>query len=184
MVLELILERVGTSSLPEVYERLLFRPLEMNRSVVEGYEVDADSITPSYAIPSPSDRDSPSPFGDRNPVRRDGLVNLSEGLKGYNAWAGAAGAVATTVDDLARFMDAVRANRRLVLHDQAAEFARVAARPDGFLAWNGGSWGIQSTILYQPGRDITVIVLANASNTGTDTPAIARKLLAVARATR
>jgi D-alanyl-D-alanine carboxypeptidase len=181
MVLQLILEHVEKTALSEIYRRYLFTPLEMRRSATEGFDISSDSIVPSYAIPSSRDRGSPSPFGNRRAAREDGLVNLSDSLGSYNAWAGAAGAVATTVKDLARFMDAVRSNRRTVLSGQVAEFSRLARRPDGTLSWNGGSWGIQATILYEPGRDITVIVLSNASNAGLEAPAIARRLLAVAR---
>lgn len=78
-------------------------------------------------------------------------------------------------------MKAVANNELEVISAQREEFARLATRADGSLSWNGGSWGIQASILYAPARDITVIVLSNASNAGEDTQTIARQLLAAAR---
>jgi hypothetical protein len=67
------------------------------------------------------------------------------------------------------------------LRDQAAEFARLKQTPNKYFDWNGGSWGIQATILFEPSRDLTVIVLTNASNSGPGSHDIAKSLLAVAR---
>jgi hypothetical protein len=114
-------------------------------------------------------------------VRPDGLVNLSAGLDHYNAWARAAGAVAANVEDLAKFMDAVGDGRFTVLRNQAAEFARLKEMPNKYFDWNGGSWGIQATILFEPSRDLTIIVLTNASNSGPGSHDIAKNLLAAAR---
>lgn len=180
-VLEVILEHIQREAFGTLFRVHLFGPLGMTRSAVEGWDLHADSIASSYAVPAATDLSAPSPFGARKAVRPDGLVNLSAGLDHYNSWAGAAGAVATNVTDLAKFMSAVSAGDRIVLRDQAEELARVGARTNGYLAWNGGSWGIQASILYEPGRDITVIVLSNASNAGDDTQSIARKLLLAAR---
>jgi D-alanyl-D-alanine carboxypeptidase len=180
IVLQIAMEYVTGQSFGDLYARYLFAPLGMTRSGVEGAGLVADSIVDSYAIEA-SDRGAYSPFKGRAPIRADGLTNVSSGLRYYNAWAGAAGAVATTVDDLASFMKAVISGKRIVLRDQEAEFARVATRPDGFLSWNGGSWGIQASIIYSPARDVTVIVLSNASDAGEDTQALAHKLLLAAR---
>lgn len=182
IVLETILERVTGRAFDEVYRERLFTPLGMTSAGVEGSDLPADSIVPSYAKPDRGDRAGPSPFTGRKAVRADGLVNLSAGLAQYNGWARGAGAVAASVRDLARFMDAVETGRVTVIADQDEEFARTKAKPDSYFDWNGGSWGIQATILYEPNRDITVIVLANGSNVGPTSHDIARDLLSAARA--
>lgn len=153
----------------------------MTSAGVEGADFGAAQVADSYARPERGDLARPSPFDDRAPVRADGLVNLSAGLPQYNAWARAAGAVAANVQDLARFIDAVEAGRVTVLRDQGSEFARSKLQPGASFDWNGGSWGIQATILYEPYRAITVIVLTNASNVGLGSHDIARDLLRMAR---
>lgn len=180
-VLELILTTGEETSLGKLYRDLVFEPLGMRTAGVEGEDLSAGDIVDSYARPSPADTMNPSPFGSRAAIRGDGLVNLSWGLKHYNAWAGAGGAVAASVEDLAAFMRGVRAGRVTVLRAQHREFATVRSRPDAFLSWSGGSWGIQSSILYEPGREITVIVLTNATGVGIGSHDVARRLLELAR---
>ena len=181
IVLEMILENVEGKPFPQLFREHLFDPLGMSSAGVEGADFGASEIADSYARPSGGDLRNASPFAGRKPVRSDGLVNLSAGLDHYNAWARAAGAVAANVEDLAKFMDAVAAGRFMVLRDQAAEFARSKLKPNSYFDWNGGSWGIQATILFEPFRDLTVIVLSNASNTGPSSHDIAKRLLAAAR---
>ncbi len=181
IVLEMILENVGGKPFPQLFREHLFDPLGLTSAGVEGADFGAGEIADSYARPSSGDLRSASPFAARKPARPDGLVNLSAGLNHYNAWARAAGAVAADVEDLAKFMDAVAAGRFVVLRDQAAEFARSKLKPNSYFDWNGGSWGIQATILFEPFRDLTVIVLSNASNSGPSTHDIAKHLLAAAR---
>lgn len=181
IVLETILERITGKPFAAVYRELVFGPLEMRSAGVEGADFGADSIVSSYAKPEPGDRSGPSPFGGRRPVREDGLVDLSSGLTQYNGWARGAGAVAASVQDLARFMDAVAAGRVTVLSDQDSVFAQARRKPDSYFDWNGGSWGIQATILFEPYRDLTVIVLSNGSNVGQSSHDIARDLLSAAR---
>ncbi|MBA3521352.1 MAG: beta-lactamase family protein [Gemmatimonadales bacterium] len=182
IVLETILEQVTGRPFAEIYRKYLFAPLGMTSAGVEGADFGADSIVSSYARADAGDRPGPSPFAGREAVRADGLMNLSAGLTQYNGWARGAGAVAMSVQDLAKFMDAVRAGRVTVLADQQQEFARSKLKPDGYLGWNGGSWGIQASILFEPHRDITVIVLANGTNVGPSSQDIARDLLNAARA--
>ena len=91
--------------------------------------------------------------------------------------------MAANIDDLAKFMDAVEQGRFTVLRDQAAKFARLKQTPNKYFDWNGGSWGIQATILFEPARALTIIVLTNASNSGPGSHDIAKKLLAAARET-
>jgi CubicO group peptidase (beta-lactamase class C family) len=148
---------------------------------VEGADFGAKEIAGSYARLSGNDRANPSPFTGRKAVRSDGLVNLSAGLDHYNAWARAAGAVAANIEDLAKFMEAVEQGRFTVLRDQPAEFARSKQKPNSYFDWNGGSWGIQATVLFEPFRDLTVIVLSNASNSGPGSRDIAKNLLTAAR---
>lgn len=180
-VLQLILERAQGAPLAQVYRRQLFDPLGMTGAGFEGGDLTAAQIADSYARPDEADRSGPSPFGRRRPVRADGLVNLSRGLTYYNAWAGGAGAVAANVHDIGAFMDAVTSNRVTVLKDQAGEFARAAKRPKAFFDWNGGSRGIQTTILYAPAADVAVVVLTNASNAGPSSHDMAKSLLDLAR---
>lgn len=181
IALELILENVGGKPFPQLLREHLFEPLGMRSAGVEGADFGANEIVDSYALPGRNDLGQPSPFTGRKAARSDGLVNLSAGLNHYNAWARAAGAVGASVEDLAKFMDAVEAGRFVVLRDQEAEFARSKRKPNSYFDWNGGSWGIQATILFEPFRDVTVIVLSNASNIGPSSHDIAKRLLAAAR---
>ncbi len=180
IVLELILEKIEGKSFPKIFRSRFFEPLEMTSAGVEGTDFDTSQIADSYArpedVPYPA-----SPFDGRKAIRADGLVNLSAGLQHYNAWGRAAGAVAATVSDLAKFMNAVVSGRLTVLNDQDAEFKRLKQMPNRYFDWNGGSWGIQSTILYEPYRELTVIVLTNASNVGKGSHDIAKELLLAAR---
>jgi hypothetical protein len=77
-------------------------------------------------------------------------------------------------------MAAVVTGRIEVLHDQTAEFARAQQKQRRKFDWNGGSWGIQATILYEPSHDVTVIVLQNASNAGPTSHDVALDLLQAA----
>jgi D-alanyl-D-alanine carboxypeptidase len=181
ILLEMIMENVEQRTFPQLFREHLFEPLGMKSAGVEGVDFGASGITDSYARPARNDLSQPSPFAGRKAVRSDGLINLSAGLDHYNAWARAAGAVACNVEDLAKFMEAVEQGRYTVLRDQAAEFARLKQKPDKYFDWNGGSWGIQATILFEPFRDLTVIVLTNASNSGPGSHDIAINLLAAAR---
>ena len=180
ILLEMILENVGRKPFPQLFREHLFEPLGMKSAGVEGADFGAREIVDSYARPARFEG-SASPFTGRKPVRSDGLVNLSAGLDHSNAWARAAGAVAANVDDLAKFMQAVQEGRFTVLRDQSAEFARVQQTPGKYFDWNGGSWGIQATVLFEPSRALTVIVLTNASNSGPGSHDIAKNLLTIAR---
>jgi len=183
ILLEGIIEHVGHKPFPQLFREHLFNPIGMKSAGVEGADLGAKEIADSYARPSGNDGQNPSPFTGRKAVRSDGLVNLSAGLDHYNAWARAAGAVAANIEDLAKFMEAVEEGRYTVLRDQVAEFARLKGKPNACFDWNGGSWGIQATILFEPFRNITVIVLTNASNSGPGSHDIAKNLLAAARET-
>jgi CubicO group peptidase (beta-lactamase class C family) len=180
ILLEMILENVERKPFPQLFREHLFEPLGMKSAGVEGADFGAREIADSYARPARFEAQA-SPFTGRKAVRSDGLVNLSAGLDHYNAWARAAGAVAANIEDLAKFMEAVEQGRFTVLRDQAAEFARLKQMPNKYFDWNGGSWGIQATILFEPSRDLTVIVLTNASNSGPGSHDIAKNLLATAR---
>lgn len=180
ILLEMILENVERKPLPQLFREHLFESVGMKSAGVEGADFGAREIVDSYARPAPFET-QPSPLAARKPVRPDGLVNLSAGLEHYNAWARAAGAVAANIDDLAKFMEAVQEGRFTVLRDQTAEFARLKQTPNKYFDWNGGSWGIQATILFEPSRSLTVIVLTNASNAGPGSHDIAKNLIATAR---
>lgn len=181
ILLEMIIEHLERKPFPQLFRERLFEPLGMKSAGVEGVDFPASEIVDSYARPAGSDLTPPSPFTGRKAVRRDGLVNLSAGLNHYNAWARSAGAVAMNVEDLAKFMEAVEQGRFTVLRDQAEEFERARRKPNGCLEWNGGSWGIQTTILFEPTYEVTVIVLTNSSNSGPGSHDIAKSLLAAAR---
>jgi hypothetical protein len=58
-----------------------------------------------------------------------------------------------------------------------------ASKPGNHFSWNGGARGIQASILFEPGRELTVIVLTNASNVGRGSNDIAKQLLSAARNT-
>jgi CubicO group peptidase (beta-lactamase class C family) len=181
LLLQMLLEHIEGEPFPALYQRYLFTPLGMASAGVEGAKLMADSIAPSYARPGANDRGRPSPFAGRTAVRADGLVNLTSGLTYYNAWAQAAGAVAASAQDLGKLMEAVAAGRITVIANQEHVLADARGKPDYLLDWNGGSWGIQGTILYQPRGEIIVIVLGNASNAGPSSHDTAVRLLALAR---
>jgi CubicO group peptidase (beta-lactamase class C family) len=181
IVLEMIIENIESKPFPQLFREHLFDPLGMKSAGLAGVDFRASGITDSYARPARNDLSQPSPFAGRKAVRPDGLINLSAGLDHYNAWARAAGAVACNVEDLAKFMEAVEQGRFTVLRDQSAEFAKSKQKPHAHFSWNGGSWGIQASILFEPFRDVTVIVLTNASNSGPGSHDIGKNLLAAAR---
>lgn len=176
IVLELIAEHVTRESLPELYRGLIFKPLDMRRTGVEGARLRSIDIAPSYARLDKRSSDV-SPFRHRRPVRGDGLINLSRGLVTMNSWARGAGAVASSASDLAKFMRAVEAGHLVVLKDQEGEFGRAKARQKATFNWNGGSAGIQASIIYAPARKTTVIVLTNGSNVGVGSLDVAKRLL-------
>jgi CubicO group peptidase (beta-lactamase class C family) len=153
----------------------------MKSSGVEGADFTANEIADSYARPAVADLARPNPFAGTKPVRGDGLVNLSTGLRYYNSWAQGAGSVAASVVDLGKFMEAVVKGRIEVLQEQARQFAGAKQKQGSKFDWNGGSWGIQATILYEPSRDLTVIVLTNASNAGPSSHQLALDLLKAAQ---
>ena len=80
-------------------------------------------------------------------------------------------------------MAAVTTGRFAVMTKQATQFAQARLKPEATFNWNGGSRGIQTTIVYEPGRELTVIVLTNASNAGTSSHDLARQILTAARGT-
>lgn len=183
IVLEMILEHREGKPFAQLFREVLFVPLKMKTAGVEGADFRAAEIGDSYARPQAADKKPPSPFLGRKSIRPDGLVNLSAGLEHYNAWARAAGAVAASAEDLGTFMYAVVTGRFAVMTNQPAEFARTKLKAGALFDWNGGSRGIQTTILYEPNRDLTVIVLTNASNAETSSHDIAKQLLEAAHKT-
>ena len=183
IVLQAVIEHLERQPFAAAFKRYLFDPLDMTRAGVEGADLTADDLASSYARPAAGERNSPTPFGTRPAIRSDGLVNVSSGLRYYNSWAQAAGAAAAPADDLMRFMAAVKAGRMTVLADQRAQFSAAALKPGASFSWNGGSWGIQATIVYEPHTDVTVVVLTNGSNAGDGSLDIARRLLEAARRT-
>ena len=183
IVLQTVIEHLERQPFAAVFKSYLFDPLDMTRAGVEGADLTADDLASSYARPGAGERGGPTPFGTRPAIRADGLVNVSSGLRYYNSWAQAAGAAAATADDLMRFMAAVKAGRATVLADQRAQFSAAVAKPGASFSWNGGSWGIQASIVYEPHSDVTVVVLTNGSNAGDGSLDIARRLLDAARRT-
>ena len=182
IVLEMMLEHLEQKPFHVILRERLFAPLGMSSAGVEGADFSADQIIDSYARPAAGDLVGASPFrGGR--VRNDGLVNLSAGLKHYNAWARGAGAVAASVEDLAKFMEAVESGRITVLSEQPRQFEESKRKPGRRFSWNGGAQGIQASILYEPARELTVIILKNASNAGRSSNDIAKQLLAAAQET-
>jgi len=182
IVLEMILEQIEKRSLQQIYKSRLFEPFGMTSAGMEGADFTTGQIADSYSLAGAGEQSQPSPFKNRTAIRADGLINVSTGLRYYNSWARGAGAVAMNVKDLAKFMKAVEDGHLTVLNDQASEFLRSKKKPDNYFDWNGGSWGIQATILYEPYRNLTVIVLINASNVGLGSHGVAKELLAAARA--
>jgi D-alanyl-D-alanine carboxypeptidase len=182
IVLEMILEQIEKHPLQDIYRSRLFKPFGMTSAGLEGADFTTEQIVNSYARPAHGELTQLSPFRNRKAVREDGLVNVSAGLRFYNAWARGAGAVAMSVKDLAKFMNAVEDGRLIVLNNQASEFSQSKKKPNDYFDWNGGSWGIQATILYEPYRDLTVIVLTNASNVGLGSHDVAKEILTAARA--
>jgi len=83
--------------------------------------------------------------------------------------------------DLSVFMQAVERCQITVVNNQPVRFIEARKTPGHTLAWNGGSWGIRTTILFEPYRALTVIVLTNASNVGYSSAKIAETLLGLAR---
>ena len=179
ILLEMIAEEAEHRPLPDLYQHFIFRPNRMARTGVEGQGLRGAAIAPSYGRPD-STMEPFNAFGTRRPVRADGLINLSDGLVTYNAWARGAGAVASTACDLSRFMAAVRANRLIVLKDQAKTFADARTAGEGSFNWNGGSAGIQASIFYAPADAVTVIVITNGSNAGPGSLDLGRELFAAA----
>jgi len=175
IVLEAMLEHVERKPFHIILRERLFQRLDMSSAGVEGADFGAADIVDSYASPAARDLAGPSPFRQK-PVRGDGLVNLSGGLEHYNAWARGAGAVAANLDDLVKFMQAVQSGRIIVLADQSRQFEEASRKPGKHFSWNGGARGIQATILYEPARALTAIVLMNASNVGAESHAVARQL--------
>ena len=139
-----MIEHLERQPFAAAFKRYLFDPFAMTRAGVEGADLTADDVASSYARPAAGERGGPTPFGTRPAIGADGLVNVSSGLRYYNAWAQAAGAS---------------------------------------FSWNGGSWGIQASIVPEPNSDVTVVVLTNGSNAGDGSLDIARRLLAGARRT-
>jgi hypothetical protein len=90
--------------------------------------------------------------------------------------------VAVSAEDLARFMAAVRAGRLTIFKDQAARLNLSRLSQTAFYDWNGGTWGVQATILYAPAQTLTVIVVENGSNAGNGSHDLALELLKLARA--
>ena len=182
IVLEMILEQIEKRPLHQIFKSRLFDPFKMTSAGVEGADFTTAQIVDSYARPYQNDLTQPSPFKNRKAVRADGLINVSAGLSFYNTWGRGAGAVAMSAKDLAKFMRAVEDGRLTVLNEQASEFSRAKNKPNAYFDWNGGSWGIQTTVLFEPGRDLTVIVLTNGSNAGLGSHDVAKELLLTARA--
>lgn len=181
IVLEMIAEALEQKPLAQLLREHLFDPLEMKSAGMEGVDFGAREIDDSYARQGSGESFGPSPFERRKSVRPDGLVNLSNRLDHYNAWARGAGAVAANAEDLGKFMEAVAAGKVEVMTNQAEQFAKSREKPDAYFDWNGGSSGIQTTILFQPARDLTVIVLTNTSNTGPGSREIALQMREAAR---
>jgi D-alanyl-D-alanine carboxypeptidase len=182
-VLELILERIGQKSLGDLFREHIFVPLGMKSAGIEGRDFDTEASADSYGRPGAGGVVGNLPFRGREPVRADGLVNLSGGLRYFNAWAGAGGAVVSSAEDLARFVDAILAGERVAIADQSAEFARARSRPGATFSWNGGSWGIQASAVVEPARDISIVVLTNGTNVGVGSYDLALRLLRETRET-
>lgn len=181
IVLEMIAEAREQKPLAQLMREYLFEPLGMTSAGMEGVDFRAGEIVDSYARQGSGESFGPSPFEGRKSVRADGLVNLSAGLEHYNAWARGAGAVAASAEDLDKFMEAVVAGKLEVMTNQTEHFAKAKEKPNECLDWNGGSFGIQTTILYEASRDLTVIVLINTSNAGPGSREIAQQLRKAAR---
>ena len=173
ILLGMIIEEVTSKSYHEAMREKIFTPLGIEDTILEGYETNPEGIVNSYCSSDWQGKHL-GIFNDISPIRKGmffqrmsipltpDLYNLSNHHNFYNAWAWSAGAYASNVHDLAKFIEAIYDNRITIIQNQ--EQALNNMKPGEKIQSEGGSWGIRTGILLEPARDITIILLFNGTN--------------------
>lgn len=179
-LLGLIAEQAGRAPLHILYRRYLSEPLGLENTYLEGFETVPGGIADSYAKSDERGVRYGLFRGDEVHVREDGLINLSrEHPDNYNAWAWAAGGMATTAQDMGRLIEAAFKGEVVITPGQQEWIA--GAEPDTERVSAGGSRGISSHAVLRPAAGYSVVIVNTHAYADDIWPAdaVTRDLLAI-----
>jgi D-alanyl-D-alanine carboxypeptidase len=184
ILLGLIAEKLTGQPLATLYQNWIFTPFEMNNTFMEG-EPTSRKIAHSYDIPARRRNSLGWKVGlfneQQSILREDGLVAVSENREAsFNAWPYAAGAIASTSDDLDSLFQLGFYKNDVTLMKGQQSFIDQSSEMEQY-GWTGGSWGISSVIWTHSKLDITIIALVNNSSDVFDSMIMLRKLAALLR---
>lgn len=169
VLLGLIAEQVTGVELPKLFGERLLAPLELDATVFPAL---ADA-----AIPAPNSNGYGYGYADPDGKALENVTDTNPSI----AWA--AGAMISTADDLANWVDALAQGELLKPETQAArldslttvatnpetgqttEYGMGLARINGLLGHNGRLPGFTSYMGADPQRGVTVVLWANLSET-------------------
>jgi len=161
LLLGLVAERAGGAPLHELLRERILDPLGMRETYMTGYEEPRGPLALAYS--SPFERaleigvipeGAPRLRGESRPV----VCLSAEAPAAYNAWAWAAGGLNGTPRDVARFVSAAIRGDVVPWNEEIA--ARMRS-PGSSFEWNGGSWGIATSIYGDTRHDVVVALFSN-----------------------
>lgn len=179
VLLGLIAEQVTGVELPQLFDERLLDPLELDATVFP-------ALTDA-TVPAPSSEGYGYGYADPNGTTLENVTDVNPSI----AWA--AGAIISTADDLANWVEALAQGALLKPETQAArldsletiatnpetgettDYGQGWARLNGLLGHNGKLPGFTSYMGTDPQRGVTVVIWSNLSETpdeeATGTPA-------------
>jgi D-alanyl-D-alanine carboxypeptidase len=168
ILLGMIIEKAGGTSLAEAYRRRIVEPLGMTHTLLEGYDDGMNRVQHSFLKKGFRSGVIAMKRGWHK-AGSNGLYDVSGNYRLYNSWGWAAGGLSSTPGDLDRFLTGVRDGSLLSHENQEVLFQDNSAvgRTAVFFGGSGGWEGI-STSAYEINHEIQIIVLVNSTGFDTD----------------
>ena len=171
ILLGMIIEEVTGESLAVAFRHRIYEPLEMDHTLLEGFDAGQDDIQHSFMKTGLLNRIVAVRRGWNS--SENGLYDVSGNYRLYNSWAWAAGGIASSSGDLHRFLLAVRDGSLLSASSQEILFRDNSAEGNAGLVFGGnGGWEGISSSAYEINHEIYIVILTNTTGFDTDTDSL------------
>lgn len=167
ILLGMIIEKATGEALANNYSQRIYEPLDLEHTLLEGFGTGIESVQHSFMKRGLRNR-VVARSRDWNGAQ-NGFYDVSGNYLLYNAWAWAAGGIASTSRDVHEFLLAVRDGSLLSEASQEILFRMNSAEGDTAVVFGGsGGWEGITTSAYEINGDIRIVILMNTTGIDSD----------------